>query len=308
MTLALAAFTKNSIWLLTDRRLTHSSGCVDDAGTKAIILSTGFDTALLGYAGLIRTALGMEPSVWMANTLTGRKLTLEQSLSVLVDALKARVGPHLSGHITELCIVASAVVSGKPLFYGIGIGRDSVGANRLIFQRFLPEMGTRQINTTTLIKATGSGAVVLANAPEKLRELRRVLRAHERGDMTARRVADYMASLNAFIHSRTNSVGPSCIVIWRPVAAGTGDGGAHLSFVGRSVEPSTPHVPHIMGGNDMNAFCNLMFARLISAGKVPESLQPSLLRMRGTGNEVVNTGDLNAELAKLPDKPNDALP
>ena len=95
MTLILSINSPETIWLLADRRLSYKHGKPKDDACKIMILDTTDGTALLGYAGLGATARGTQPADWMSAVLRGRKLTLEQSLSVLAGALKREFPRHM---------------------------------------------------------------------------------------------------------------------------------------------------------------------------------------------------------------------
>ena len=76
MTLVVGVTSKKSIWLMTDRRITYRSRKPKDDAPKVFFLESTDGVALLGYAGLAATAMGVEPSDWMGRVLRGRNLPL----------------------------------------------------------------------------------------------------------------------------------------------------------------------------------------------------------------------------------------
>jgi hypothetical protein len=95
MSLVLTAIGPESIWLLADRRLSYEDRRPKDDACKVMLLDTTDGVAILGYAGLGATAVGTEPANWMSAVLRGRKLSLEQSLGVLAEAMKKHLPRHM---------------------------------------------------------------------------------------------------------------------------------------------------------------------------------------------------------------------
>lgn len=88
MTLVLSVQSRDSLWLLADRRLSYPGARkpVDDA-IKIMHLDTNDGVGLLAYAGLGATPRGTQPSDWMSAVLRGRaNLTFEEALAVLSAA------------------------------------------------------------------------------------------------------------------------------------------------------------------------------------------------------------------------------
>ena len=137
MTLVVAATSKKSIWLMTDRRLYYHGRKPKDDARKVLVLNSTDGLALLGYAGLGATAMGTEPSDWMAQVLRGRKLPLEQSLSVLAGAVQARLPRHLDSlagvGAPAHNIIVSAFHNGEPKLYTIDLLRPR-GSNAYAFR------------------------------------------------------------------------------------------------------------------------------------------------------------------------------
>jgi hypothetical protein len=77
-----------TIWALTDRRLSYRILPPNDDGRKVMFLEATDGVAILGYCGLGATLRGTEPADWMSAVLRGRNLPLEQSLGVLAAAIE----------------------------------------------------------------------------------------------------------------------------------------------------------------------------------------------------------------------------
>ena len=107
--------SKESIWMLADRRISRGEQTVRDDARKILLLNTQDAFALIGYAGLGATNAGTEPSEWMSNVLRGRNLPLESCLGVLADAARAQLPRHLRAFdIDQHHMLAAAMVDGEP--------------------------------------------------------------------------------------------------------------------------------------------------------------------------------------------------
>src|SRR5262249_19640497 len=98
VTLVLALNSRDSIWVVADRRLSYADKRppVEDA-VKVMDLETTDGVALLAYAGLGATRRGTQPSEWMSGVLRGRGgLTLEAALGILSEAALRELPAHLS--------------------------------------------------------------------------------------------------------------------------------------------------------------------------------------------------------------------
>jgi hypothetical protein len=95
MTLVIAVTSRDSIWLVADRRLSWPGGFEDGAVKQTILETHDGGIALLGYAGLGKTHAGTQPSEWMAALLRGRNLPLDQTLEVLADAVRRELPRHI---------------------------------------------------------------------------------------------------------------------------------------------------------------------------------------------------------------------
>jgi hypothetical protein len=197
VTLVVAVTGPKSIWLLADRRLSRKGRRPTDDGRKVMFLNTTDGSAILAYAGLGATALGTEPADWMGTVLRGRNLPLEQSLGVLAETMQRQLPRHLirmpPNRIAAHHVIVPAFLDGEPRLYSI----------ELVFapdrQRYWFRY-TRHVHPLTgappRIGIGGSSALRLNQDSKWMRNLVRMVRAHERGNVSLRAVADHLAALN----------------------------------------------------------------------------------------------------------------
>ena len=76
MTLVVTINGPETIWVLTDRRLSSKGKAVKEDALKVMFLETTDGVAILGYCGLGATANQTEPSNWMSAVSRGRNLPL----------------------------------------------------------------------------------------------------------------------------------------------------------------------------------------------------------------------------------------
>jgi hypothetical protein len=148
--------------------------------------------------------------------------------------------------------------------------------------------------------AGGSGALHLNRDRRWVRALLRVVRAHERGQVSAHAVADELARVNYEVHNADAMVGPRCVVAWRHRKGGRyGGGGAHQFYNGTTREPDSGSLPQLSQGRDLQALI----------GVVLSHFGPSMLDALRTGEQPkeVDRDKVNAELAKLPSTPDEDL-
>jgi hypothetical protein len=118
MTLVLAIAGKESIWLLTDRRLSAPGRSPRDGARKILVLETSDGVALLGYTGLGLTKAGTEPSEWMKAVLRGRNLPMDTSIRVLAEAMGRQLPPHMLG-MPAHAVIAPAFLDHHPRQYAV---------------------------------------------------------------------------------------------------------------------------------------------------------------------------------------------
>lgn len=306
MTLILTVNGPDSLWLLADRRLSDQGTPTRDDARKVMFLETTDGVAILGYAGLGATALGTEPADWMSAVLRGRNLPLEQSLGVLADALKTQFPPHMKqmrGPPPAHSVLVAAFVNNEGRFYTIDL---VFASNRKTFKfrypRHLKQRPTPPAAVwTPRLGLGGSGAAYLLRDKKWNRPLLRLLRAYDDGRINARAVANHLASLNHEVHLGTpdGSVGPRCIVAWRPRKGAAHRGGAgHQFYTGILGDDSTPSLPTIANGMDLHAMVSVMMPHYMKRFDGIGASQ---------GSAEVDYNQLNAELAKLPDTPDEHL-
>jgi hypothetical protein len=83
MTLVLSVHSRDSLWLVVDRRLSYGGRRLpSDDAVKVMNLETTDGVGLLAYAGLGATPQGTQPSEWISAVLRGREgLTFEKALA-----------------------------------------------------------------------------------------------------------------------------------------------------------------------------------------------------------------------------------
>jgi len=258
VSLILTVGTKQSIWLVADRRLSLRSRPVKEDATKVMVLETRDGIAILGYAGLGATTRGTEPSDWMNKVLRGRgALTLEQALGVLADAMRQQLPRHLQimprGPAAH-SLVASAFVGEERRLYTIDMAlspdRRTIAFG---YTRHQFEYSPRKIGKAPPFARGGSGALAGLHAGWR-REALRLVKANERGQISPRVVADALAQLNYETHRQDQFVGPNCIVIWRYRRdARVKWGGGYQAYVGTSPDGKGSGPPTLVSGLDMMA-------------------------------------------------------
>lgn len=233
MTLVVACTSPESIWMLVDRRLSYGNKLPpkDDA-RKLLALETVDGMALLGYAGLGATRLGTQPADWMNNVLRGRNAPLEQSLQILVEAMKSMYPKHMTGmpgRPTHNTLIP-AFVGNEARLYSIDIAfsRD----RRTYKIRWAYHKTWRE----HLFGLGGSGAHYLSqNQGIWARNILRLVKASERRRISPNVVADHLAALNYEVHQNLpdRSVGPRCLVVWRHSKGSIYGGGRRALFLHR---------------------------------------------------------------------------
>ncbi len=303
MTLIVTVNGRESIWLLADRRLSYKGRAPKDDGRKVMFLETTDGVAILGYAGLGATALGTEPADWMSAVLRGRNLPLEESLGVLSEAMKRQLPRHiarlpgLGGPAHNL--FATAFLDDEVRLYTIDL-LFAADRKRLAF-RYTRHVIDTTSGRTPRLGIGGSGALCLFHNRHWMRPLLRLASAYEHGQVSALAVADHLAALNYKVHQDTSdqSVGPACIVAWRNRKSGFHKGGGgHQSYVGDTRDGNSPLIPTIATGMDLNAIIGVMMP------KVTEMFEA--MRAGDSAREL-DKDEINSELARLSDKPDENL-
>jgi hypothetical protein len=303
MTLILTVSGRESIWMLGDRRLSSKGRAPKDDGRKLMLLDTTDGTAILGYAGLGATAFGTEPADWMAAVLRGRNLSLEHSLGVLAEAMKKQLPRHLiqmprPGRPAHTVLV-KALLNGEVKLYTIDLV-FSPDRTQLFF-RYTRHVANDVRQQTPRIGLGGSGAQYLLRDKRWIRPLLRLVSAYERGQIAPVTLSDFLSELNFNSHLGTEdeSVGPKSIVVWRNRKEGRfKGGGGHQYYEGRNRTDVTGALPLITQGTDLNKIIEVIMPRTLAMFDT--------LRAGGEPEEF-DKDEINAELAKLPNEPDEQL-
>jgi hypothetical protein len=298
MTVVVTVVGPETIWLLADRRLSYDGRPAKDDARKLMFLETQDGEAFLGYAGLGATANGTEPADWMAAVLRGRDLPLEHCLGALAEAMKKQ----LPRHVVQLPVPGHNVI--VPAFVG------NEARVYTIDLAYAPDRKTYRLQCTRRAHASGkpprviiggSGAWHLVKNKKWIRPLLRIVRANDRGRVSTNAVADHLANLNYEIHLGLDdkTVGPNCIVAWHHRKNGVHKGGGGQRFyTGTTRAESSNGFPVIVAGMALNPIMKVMMPHIrkyfaaTNAGKRAPELDRDVI---------------NAELARLPHKPDENL-
>lgn len=242
MTLIVTVNGSKTIWLLADRRLTRRGRSPQDDARKLLLLDATDGIAMLGYAGLGATALGTEPADWMRAVLRGRHLPVEQSLGFLATQVQEQLPRHMTDllgtRIPQHLILAPAFVGGRVRIYAISLS-------------FPPDRPEGRVSFDCWgasdrpppLAIIGSGAKHLGKDKRWQRDILRLLKASDRGQITPHVVADRLATLNYEAHGADPLVGPRCIVVWRHHNGRIHFGGDHLCYTGTVRESDSARLP-----------------------------------------------------------------
>jgi hypothetical protein len=305
MTLALAVVGPESVWTVVDRRLTDRGRVVREDARKMMFLETSDDVAILAYAGVGATARGTEPADWMSAVLRGRKLSIEQSLATLAEALKREMPPHLAGLRTPRgpshSVVVAAFVNDEQRIYTIHLAL-SADRRQMVFRNTRWVVSTEHVpQRTPRFALAGSGAAILAGDRLWRRPLLRLVKAFDRRLVAAQTVADALAALNLRVSQSLadRTVGPRCIVAWRNRRTGVHrGGGGHQTYTGLTRDSNTPSLPSIGNGLDIHALVQVF---------MPHTMKQLDAIRDGTSAPELDTEALNAGLAQLPEGPDENL-
>jgi hypothetical protein len=307
MTLVIAATGRESIWMMADRRLTFIDRPPRDEAVKMMFLEARQDIAILGYAGLGKTAHGVEPSDWMSAALRCRKMSLEGYLGVLASAAADQLPVHLnrfpkpSSHF----ILVPAFVGGIPSLYSIDLSfRPGSKTHEFHYTKHTVTVEANGHVQAPRIAVAGSGAAFLSrDRTPWCRDILRLINANDRKRVPADMVAQGLARINHRVHLNTkdNTVGNNCIVAWRYRKDGIyRGGGTHALFSGLDQVDNTPILPTIADGYDVRALGKLTMQHLMKGFQDnPDKWWES--------KHKINEDAIKADLAKLPDNPDGRL-
>lgn len=281
--------------MLADRRLSIPRHHPKDNARKVMILETADGKALLGYAGLGRTAGGTEPSDWISAVLRTRNVPLVKCLDILAKAFQQEFPKQMAkmpGPDRAHVILVSAFIAGEPRLYSISLELAPDGKTSQFKYVHHVNSAPRAPRPPRLAIA-GSGKRFLVKEKRWMRDLLRIVRANDRGLVSHHTVADQLAALNSKVHRGTadKSVGPRCIVAWQ----GKNSGGGHRFYTDAKPDDDTPALPTIALGMDIEAIAGMMMRRIkenMASGR-------PMLDM--------NVDELNNEAARLPTGPDEKL-
>jgi hypothetical protein len=298
VTLVLSVHSRDSLWLVVDRRLSYGDRRppIDDA-VKVIHLETTDGVGLLAYAGLGATSQGTQPSEWMNAVLRGPGgLTFEQALAVLSAAANKELPKHLARMPAgaHYIIVPAFVREAGSRLYSIDNvvdGKTGKHSYRYTSHQRTPGPGSPSVR----LAVGGTGGTYLAQRDRAWgRPLLSLANAHDRGKVSDHVVADRLARLNYEAHQevRDGSVGPRCIVVWRrrPDAPRPASGGGHQFYTGVDRDRDSAGIPTIANGADVQSIAGVLMKQL--QGQVADD---------------VDKDEMNRLLAKLPSDPDEKL-
>ncbi|WP_123809781.1 hypothetical protein [Micromonospora globispora] len=272
MTLVLTVHSRDSLWLMVDRRLSYGGRRppIDDA-VKVMNLETSDGVGLLGYAGLGATARGTQPSEWMSSVLRGLGgLTFETALGVLSAAANKELPKHLASlpggaHV----ILIPAFVEGVgPRLYSIDNVFDRKTGQH--WYRYTSHQRTAEPGSpSTRLAVAGTGGIYLAQKDKRWwRTLLRLVNANDRGKVSDYLVADQLARINYEAHQavRDGTVGPRCIVVRRRRrdARRPASGGGHQFYTGVERDGESVAIPTITNGMDLQAITRVLMKQMMS--------------------------------------------
>lgn len=271
MTLVLSVHGKDSLWVVADRRLSFSGARkpIEDA-IKVMSLETVDGTGVLAYAGLGATAVGTQPCHWMSAVLRGRSgLKFEEALGCLSAAANAQLPRHLihvPGRSHNILIPAFIDGVGSRV-YSIDNAID--GKTGQAMYRYTSHQRTSEPTSDSVrLALAGTGGHYLNSLRTGWdRKLRRIVAAHDRGQLRTQAVTYELAALNYLAHQKTpgGTVGPRCVIVWR----GRRDsrrplGGGHEFYTALDREKDSPAIPAIGNGMDIQALVGVLMGEMMT--------------------------------------------
>lgn len=271
-----------------------------------MFLETTDGTAILGYAGLGATSRGTEPADWMSAVLRGRNLPLEQSLGVVAEAMKQQFPRHMiqmpSNGSPVHNVIIPAFVGEEQRLYSIDlVFAPDRKSYQFRYTRHVAQKSPAEAPRTPRLGIGGTGALCLMKDKKWMRSLFRVVRASDRGNVSPYAVADHLVILNNNVHLAVTdkSVGPRCVVAWRFRKGGVQNGGGgHQFYTGPKRDASSPSLPTIGNGMDVNSLVGVLMSHMKNPFEAMRAGEPA---------QELDKDEINAALARLPDKPDEDL-
>ena len=157
----------------------------------------------------------------------------------------------MTGAIGAHHFLAASYVGREPRLYTVDFAPGKPGWPS--YHRYTQHVSDwhSRVKTYPRFGLTGTGGLYLSNRKEHYgRRLLHVLRAHDRGRVSALTVAHELAAINYDVHKglTDGSVGPRCVVSWlfRPGGAHRGEGGSQFyTGLRRDAPEASPNVPSI---------------------------------------------------------------
>ncbi|MFI0367560.1 hypothetical protein ACH35V_06745 [Actinomadura sp. 1N219] len=271
MTLVLTVHNRETLWVVTDRRLSYSDRRppIEDA-IKVMDLETIDGRGLLAYAGLGATLLGTHPSDWMSAVLRGHGgLRFEQALGVLADAANRELPRHLatlpSGRRAHFILIPAFLRGiGFQLYSIDNIINANTGDHWYRYTRHV--VPTQKGPISPRFGVTGSGGIYLKQRVKQWqRPLLSLLKSHDRGKISDLSIADSLARLNHEAHQaiQDGTVGPQCLVVWRRNMATRkpASGGGHQFYNGINRDGTPKPIPTIANGMDVQSLAGVVMAQ-----------------------------------------------
>lgn len=179
-------------------------------------------------------------------------------MAVLAEAAKNRLPPHLAEFDEGLrshAFFAVAFEQENLVAYSIEVSERSEGPDG--YEVALSEWTARDRRRCCQVFAIGSGRETIDRIDGWAECLRSIVKAYDRGRVTASCVADHMADLNWRCSNKNRTVGKNSIVAWRNRPDGAhSDGGAHRLYVRKSLQRNTPPLPTLAGSIDFDLLDN----------------------------------------------------
>jgi hypothetical protein len=312
MTLVLSVHSRDSLWLVVDRRLSYGGRRppIDDAA-KVMDLETTDGRGLLAYAGLGATSQGTQPSEWMSAVLRGRGgLTFERALGVLSAAANKELPKHLASmpgdadQKAHFIIIPAFVRDVGPRLYSIDNVVDRKTGRH--WYRYTSWQRPAELGSPPpRLALGGTGGIYLAKKRKGWqRGLLRLVNAHDHGKVSDYLIADQLARLNYGARQgvRDGSVGPRCIVVWRrrPDARRPASGGGHQFYTGVERDRGSGGIPTIANGMDVQSLVGVVVKQFLTRS-ADHGLGASL------ATPDLDVAELNRLLAKLPSEPDEKL-
>lgn len=311
MTLIISVQTKESIWLVADRRLSAPGRLPINDAIKATIVEVTDGIALIGYAGLGATAKGSQPSEWVSNVLRGRHHPLEEMLQVVANAMQREFIPHMDGvrdtRLRQHSFIIPSFLNGNHRIYTIDMAHINGGYKFRYTRHIMEEALPLQI--TVPVALSGSGGSTLSRLKDWKRTLLRLVKAYNKGKINEQGMAKNLANLayRCYLLTKDGTVGPDCLVVWRNNTKFLNKGGGgHAFFSSGNRCSDTPSIPYIDRGMDLKAVLGILLE------KTKDDMFNALDAFE-RGEEIIERDkdefykEMNDDLSKLPSKPNENL-